>query len=136
MPTTRKVVATDKAPSAIGPYSQGIASCELVFTAGQIPVDPATGKIDAETVESQTHQALKNLRAVLQAGGSDLDNVLKVTVFMTDLGKFGEMNAVYGQYFNNEPPARSAVEVSALPLGAQVEIECVALRRVATTSPQ
>ena len=132
MPTTRKVVATKKAPSAIGPYSQGIASCELVFTAGQVPVDPETGKIDADTVEGQTHQALKNLRAVLEAGGSDLSHVLKVTVFMTDLGKFGEMNEVYGQYFTNEPPARSAVEVSALPLGAQVEIECIALRRIAT----
>ena len=123
----RKIIATDKAPGAVGPYSQGIAVDGLIFTAGQIPIDPATGKVEAETIEEQTRQSLMNIRAVLHAAGSGLDRVVKMTVFMTDLGKFQAMNAVYAEFFPADPPARSAVQVAALPLGVQIEMEAVAL---------
>ena len=127
MSEERTIVRTDKAPGAVGPYSQGIVTGQFVFTAGQVPIDPATGKVEAVTIEEQTHQALKNVRAVLEAAGSGLDRVVKVTVFMTDLGDFQKMNAVYAEYFPAQPPARSAVQVVALPLGVQVEMEAVAL---------
>jgi 2-iminobutanoate/2-iminopropanoate deaminase len=123
----RTVVKTDSAPAAVGPYSQAIHTGDLVFTAGQIPLDPETGSLVKGTIEEQTHQVLKNLRAVLEAAGSGLDRVVKMTVFMTDLGRFSEMNAVYASYFPTDPPARSAVQVAALPLGADIEMECVAL---------
>ena len=123
----RTIVATEKAPGAVGPYSLAVATGGLVFTAGQIPIDPATGKVDAETIEEQTSQVLKNIRAVLHAAGSGLDRVAKMTVFMTDLGDFQAMNAVYAQFFPADPPARSAVQVVALPLGVQIEMEAVAL---------
>jgi len=128
MPKTRNTISTNNAPAAIGPYSQGITFGDLVFTAGQIPVNPASGKIEVDSVAEQTGQALKNLLAVLEAGGSDLNHVLKVTVFMTDLGCFAEMNEVYGRFFTDAPPARSAFQVSALPLGSKVEIEAIAAR--------
>jgi 2-iminobutanoate/2-iminopropanoate deaminase len=123
----RKIIATDKAPGAVGPYSQGIAAGGFIFTAGQVPIDPATGKVEAETIEEQTRQSLMNIRAVLHAAGSGLDRVVKMTVFMTDLGQFQAMNAVYAEFFPADPPARSAVQVAALPLGVQIEIEAVAL---------
>ncbi len=123
---TRTVISTDAAPAAVGPYSQAIRLGDLVFTAGQVAIDPATGTIDAVTVEDQTEQVLRNLRAVLDAAGTGLDRIVKCTVFMTDLGQFGAMNAVYGRFFASDPPARSAVQVAALPLGALVEIEAVA----------
>ena len=129
MSERRKIVATDKAPGAVGPYSQAVRSGDFVFTAGQIPLDPETGDMVGEGIEEQTHRVLQNLRAVLEAGGSGLESVVKMTVFMTDLGLFGRMNAVYREYFPTKPPARSAVGVSALPLGAQIEMECVALVR-------
>ena len=129
LPKIRRVIATEAAPKAVGPYSQAIvaAGISLVFTAGQIPLDPATGKLVGGTIEDQTRQVLDNLRAVLEAAGSGLDRVVKVTVFMTDLSLFARMNAVYATAFPSDPPARSAVGVAALPLGAQVEMECVAL---------
>jgi 2-iminobutanoate/2-iminopropanoate deaminase len=129
LPKTRRVIATETAPKAVGPYSQAIvaAGVILVFTAGQIPLDPATGKLVEGTIEDQTRQVLANLRAVLEAAGSGLDRVVKVTVFMTDLSLFARMNAVYATAFPSDPPARSAVGVAALPLGAQVEMECVAI---------
>ena len=127
MSDNRTVIATDKAPGAVGPYSQGIATGKFVFTAGQIPINPATGKVEAETIEEQTDQVLKNVRAVLEAAGSGLDRIVKMTVFMTDLGDFQKMNGVYAEYFPGEPPARSAVQVVALPLGVQVEMEAVGL---------
>jgi len=129
MTTTRRVIATEAAPKAVGPYSQAIvaAGANLVFTAGQIPLDPATGKLVGGAIEDQTRQVLDNLRAVLEAAGSGLDRVVKVTVFMVDLSLFARMNAVYATAFPSDPPARSAVGVAALPLGAQVEMECVAL---------
>jgi 2-iminobutanoate/2-iminopropanoate deaminase len=127
MAIDRTVVATSNAPKAVGPYSQGICTGNLLFTAGQIPLDPETGKLVGTTIEEQTHQALKNLRAVVEAAGSSLRQVIKVTVFMTDLGQFQAMNAIYAEYFSSDPPARSAFQVSALPLGAEIELECVAL---------
>lgn len=127
MSTNRQRICTERAPKAVGPYSQGIRAGELVFTAGQIPINPANGTIEAVTIEDQTRQALENVRAVLEAAGSGLDRVVKTTVFMTDLKEFQAMNGVYATFFPNDPPARSAFQVVALPLGARVEIECVAL---------
>lgn len=123
----KTIVHTDNAPAAVGPYSQAVKIGELVYTAGQIPLDPATGKMVEGDVQVQTEQVLQNLQAVLKAAGSSLKNVVKTTVFLQDMGDFAAMNAVYGRYFDKKPPARSAVQVAALPLGAQVEIEAVAL---------
>ncbi len=123
----REVIATKSAPAAIGPYSQGIAASGLVFTAGQIGLDPATGKL-AEGVESQTRQVLANLRAILEAAGSGPDRVLKTTIFLADMADFARVNTIYGEAFGANPPARSTVQVAALPLGALVEIEAIALR--------
>jgi 2-iminobutanoate/2-iminopropanoate deaminase len=127
MDDAREVMHTDRAPAAVGPYSQAIRAGGLVFTAGQIALDPATGAMVDGGIEEQTRQALRNLQAVLEAAGSDLAGVLKTTVFLTDMGTFAAMNAVYGEFFPSSPPARSAVEVAALPKGALFEIECVAL---------
>ena len=120
-----KKVETKNAPAAIGPYSQAIVTNGLVCTSGQIPIDPATGSIDAEGIEAQTEQALKNLIAVLKASGSGPDAVVKTTCFLSDIGNFAAFNSVYEKYFTGKP-ARSCVEVSALPKGALVEIEAVA----------
>ena len=127
MKTEKKIIATENAPAAVGPYSQAIAAGELVFTAGQIPLDPESGQLVPGDIEAQTHRALQNLQALLQTASSSLAAVMKTTVFMTDLADFKRMNTVYAQYFVSEPPARSTVQVAALPLGAQIEIECVAL---------
>lgn len=123
-----KRIETDGAPAAIGPYSQGIAVGELLYTAGQIPLDPATMAMVGSDVVEQTEQVLSNLAAVLQAGGSGLDRVVKTTVFLADMGDFAAMNEVYARHFGDHRPARSAVEAAALPKGALVEIEAVALR--------
>ena len=120
------VIKTDKAPAAIGPYSQALKMQGLVFCSGQVPLDPQTGTIVGATVAEQTHQALLNLSQVLEAAGSSLNRVLKTTVFITDMGKFAELNEVYSQYFTECPPARSAIQVEALPKGALVEIEAIA----------
>ena len=127
MSTKRNVIATTEAPGAVGPYSQAIATDNFVFSAGQIPINPANGEIEAETIEDQTRQVLKNLEAVLLAAGSGLDRVVEMTVFMTDLSDFQAMNGVYAEFFPSSPPARSAVQVAALPLGVQIEMEAVAL---------
>jgi 2-iminobutanoate/2-iminopropanoate deaminase len=129
MSTKREIIATTEAPGAVGPYSQGIMTEGLVFTAGQIPINPATGKVEAESIEDQTRQVLRNVDAVLRAAGSGLHNVVKMTVFMTDLGDFKAMNGVYAEFFPSDPPARSAVQVVALPLGVQIEMEAIALAR-------
>lgn len=121
-------IATDRAPAAIGPYSQAIAAGPYVFCSGQIPLDPATGQVAAGGIEAQTRQVLENLRAVLEAAGSRLELVVKTTVFLADLGDFAAMNSVYAAYFPEKPPARSTVQVAALPRAAAVEIEAVALR--------
>lgn len=124
----REVVRTAEAPAAIGPYSQGVVvSGELVFTAGQIPIDPDTGEMVGSTVEEQTRRVLLNLKAVLEAAGSALERVVKTTVYLRDMNDFQAMNAVYSEFFGVDPPARSAVEVSRLPKDALVEIEAVAL---------
>ncbi len=127
MSQQRQIIATQEAPGAVGPYSQGISTGDLVFTAGQIPINPATGSIEAETIEDQTRQVLRNVDAVLRAAGSGLHRVIKITVFMTDLGDFQAMNGVYAEFFPAEPPARSAVQVVALPMGVQIEMEAIAL---------
>ena len=124
----RQIVNTDNAPAAIGPYSQGIvAGGTLVFTAGQLPMDPQSGKIVGKDVTEQTHRALQNVQAVLEAAGSSLEKAVKLTVFLQDINDFAAMNEVYTQYFKDSPPARSAVEVAQVPKGALVEIEAVAL---------
>ena len=127
--TTHKktIITTDKAPKAIGPYSAGVSTGHLVFTAGQLGIDPASGKMVEGGIQAQTRQALINLKAVLEAAGSGLEGVIKTTVFLKDIGEFKLMNDVYGTYFTKEFPARSAIQVAALPLGAAVEIEAVAL---------
>jgi 2-iminobutanoate/2-iminopropanoate deaminase len=123
----RKIVKTDKAPAAVGPYSQGVKIGSFVFTAGQVAIDPAAGKIVAQDIDGQTHQVMSNLKAILRKAGSDLDKVVKTTVFLQSMDDFAAMNAVYGGYFGDKPPARSTVEVVKLPLGALVEIEAIAL---------
>ena len=125
---SRKIIATDQAPGAIGPYSQAIDSDGLVFTAGQIPLDPQTMDLVGETAPEQARQALRNARAVLQAAGASLADVVKVTVFVRDMGQFAAINEVYQEFFREAPPARSVVEVSGLPRGALVEVEMVARR--------
>jgi len=134
----RTVISTDQAPSAVGPYSQAIIAGEFVFTAGQIPMDPATGRLLEGDIQEQTRQVLSNVKAVLQAAGTSLDKVVKVTVFLqdmgdfkamneVDMGDFKAMNEVYAEFFVREPPARSAIQAAALPLGVGVEIEAIAL---------
>ena len=120
-------IKTEKAPAAIGPYSQGILSGSLLFTSGQIPLDPAAGSLVSGGIQSETKQVLENLKAVLEAGGAGLKDVVKTTVYMADLSEFAQMNEVYGIYFPGEPPARSTVGVASLPRGARVEIEAVAV---------
>jgi 2-iminobutanoate/2-iminopropanoate deaminase len=123
----KKVVQTDKAPKAIGPYSQAIRTDFAIFTAGQVGFDPATGELVSNLVEEQTRQALKNMQNVLEAADSSLANVVKTTVFLKNMSDFAKMNGVYAEFFVDMPPARSTVEVAALPKGALVEIEAVAL---------
>jgi len=127
-PPVREVIATNKAPAAMGPYSQGIRAGDLVFTAGQLGIGPSTGKLVNGDVEAQARQALTNLQAVLEAAGSSLERAVKVTVFLQDINDFKAVNAIYAQFFTQDPPARSAVQVAALPLGGLVEIEAIALR--------
>jgi 2-iminobutanoate/2-iminopropanoate deaminase len=122
----KRVIATDKAPKAIGPYSQAIVWNGMAFLSGQIPLDPATGQIVEGDVAGQTERVIENLKAVLEAAGSSLDKVLKTTVFLKDMGDFPKMNEVYARYFALEPPARATVEAARLPRDVRVEIECVA----------
>jgi 2-iminobutanoate/2-iminopropanoate deaminase len=123
----REVIATDQAPQAIGPYSQAIRAEGLIFTSGQVAIDPATQQVIAGDVSAQTDRALKNLAAILQASGSSLEKVLRCTVFLKNMGEFAAMNEVYGRYFKQSPPARSTVEVARLPKDVLVEIDVIAL---------
>lgn len=122
----KQVISTEEAPKAIGPYSAGIKLGNMIYTAGQLGIDPATGDIVMGGIEAQTRQVLLNLQAVLKAAGSSLDRVVKTTVFMQNMNEFSLMNAVYAEFFKEQPPARSTVQVAALPKGAAVEIEAVA----------
>jgi 2-iminobutanoate/2-iminopropanoate deaminase len=123
----KKVVATDKAPKAIGPYSQAIVYGGLAYLSGQIPLDPATGQLVEGDIAAQTTRVLENLKAVLEACGSGLDRVLKTTVYIKDMGEFAKMNEVYGKYFSENPPARSTVEAARLPRDVRVEIDAIAI---------
>jgi len=125
-----KSIQTDQAPAPVGPYSQAIAHCGLLFLSGQIPLDPQTGELVPGEIEAQTQQVLDNMRAVLAAADLTPDDVVKTTIFLTDLALFPRVNEVYGKFFTSEPqPARSTVEVSKLPLGVSVEIEAIARLR-------
>ncbi len=128
MSLKREIVSTPKAPTAIGPYSQAVQVGDLIYTAGQIPLVPETGKLVEGGIEEQTRQVMQNLSNILEAAGSSLAQVVKTTIFVTNLGDFAAINKVYGSFFADNPPARSTVQVAALPLGANVEIEAVAIK--------
>lgn len=121
-----QAVRTDGAPAPVGPYSQAITAGDFVFCSGQIPLDPNTNDLVAGDIAQQTHRIMENLNTVLQAAGSSLGKVVKTTIFLVDLGDFARVNEVYGSFFAENPPARSTVQVCALPKGARVEIECIA----------
>lgn len=127
--TERTPISTKNAPAAIGPYNQAIAAGDLIFCSGQVALDPATGELGPDDVQGQARRALENLSAVLQAAGSSLADVVKTTVFLVDMADYAKVNEVYGEYFSDVPPARSAVAVAALPRGARVEVEAIAVRR-------
>lgn len=122
-------IETSEAPAAIGPYSQAIKANGFLFVSGQIPIDPKTGQIDVVDVVQQTRQVMNNISAILNAEGLSFNEVVKTTIFMTDLSEFTQVNDIYGSYFKSDPPARSTVQVAALPKGAKVEIEVVASLR-------
>ncbi|MBN2231059.1 MAG: RidA family protein [Candidatus Thorarchaeota archaeon] len=124
---TREVIATDKAPKAIGPYSQGIKANGFVFCSGQLPANPDTGELVTGSITEQTRQSLANVKGVIEAAGSSMDKVVKVTVFLKDMNTFAEMNAEYAKWFTDNPPARAAVEVARLPKDVGVEIEAIAV---------
>ena len=126
---SNQVIATDEAPKAIGPYSQAIASGDLVFTSGQIPLDPETQEMVKGDIRAQAERVMENLRGVLEAAGVSFAQVVKTTIFLADLADFAVVNEVYGKRFAGSPPARSTVQVAALPKGARVEIEMTAVRR-------
>ncbi|GAB1471920.1 RidA family protein [Chloroflexota bacterium] len=123
----KRIIYTDKAPKAIGPYSQAISIGTMVYTAGQIGLDPATMELVSGGVEEQTRQVLANLKNILNSAGTNIGNVIKTTVFLQDMGDFSKMNAIYAEAFNENPPARTTVAAAGLPKGALVEIECVAI---------
>ncbi|HMG74364.1 MAG TPA: RidA family protein [Pyrinomonadaceae bacterium] len=127
MPAVKDTVATDRAPGAIGPYSQAVRAGDLVFASGQIPIDPATGEFVAGGVAEQTEQVLRNLTAVFEAAGVGMNQVVKTTVFLADMDDFTAMNEVYGRFFSAEPPARATVQAARLPRDARVEIEAIAV---------
>ena len=124
----RTIIATPGAPGAIGPYSQGVVTPQgFVYTAGQIPIDPATGELVGGDIQTQTRRAMENVKAILEAGGATIGSVVKTTVYLKDMSEFGAMNEVYAEYFRASPPARSTVEVARLPRDVRIEIEAVGL---------
>jgi 2-iminobutanoate/2-iminopropanoate deaminase len=123
----KKIISTSEAPAAIGPYSQAVRSGNFLFCSGQIPLDPKSGQIVSGDIATQTRRVLDNIGAVLKAEGLTFENIVKTTIFLTDLGDFQTVNETYGSYFKQQPPARSTVQVSALPKGAKVEIEVIAV---------
>ncbi len=122
---SKTIIATDKAPAAIGPYSQAVSTGQLLFTSGQLPIDPKTGEIPEGSIEDRAHLVFQNLTAIAEKAGVSLDKVVKTTVFLTDINDFQAVNQVYGQYFKEPFPARSAFQVAALPLGADIEVEAI-----------
>ena len=122
---TKKIIDTPNAPAAIGPYSQAVVTGDLLFTSGALPIDPATGKMVEGEIADRAHQVFKNLTAIAEEAGTSLDNAVKVTVYLADIADFAAVNAVYGEYFNKPFPARSAFQVAALPLGADIEVEAI-----------
>jgi 2-iminobutanoate/2-iminopropanoate deaminase len=127
MTSVKEIIATDKAPRAIGPYSQAVRAGNLVFASGQIPIDPATGEFVAGGIAEQTEQVLKNLTEVFAAAGAQMDQIVKTTVFLVDMNDFSAMNEVYGKFFGDAPPARATVQAARLPRDAKVEIEAIAV---------
>jgi 2-iminobutanoate/2-iminopropanoate deaminase len=123
----KEIVTSQKGPKAIGPYSIGVKACKFVYTAGQIGIEPGSGELVSGGLEAETHQVLRNLKTILEAGGSDLNHVIKTTIFLQNIADFAKMNAIYAEYFTSDPPARSTIQVAALPKGAVIEIEAVAL---------
>lgn len=123
----KEIISTSKAPSAIGPYSQGVKVGNLVFISGQIPIDPITGNTVEGGIKEQTRRVIENIKAILESIGGNLSNVVKTTVFMVDLSEFSAMNEVYKEYFSEKPPARSTVQVAALPRNVKIEIEAIAI---------
>jgi 2-iminobutanoate/2-iminopropanoate deaminase len=121
----KKILFTESAPAAIGPYSQGVVAGKMLFVSGQIPIDPETGELVKGGIEEKTHQVIRNIRAIAEAAGSDLGRTLKTTVFLENMDDFAAMNRVYAKYFAGKPPARSAIQVLALPKGADIEIEAI-----------
>lgn len=124
---SKSIILTTDAPAPIGPYSQAIKSGNMLFCSGQVSLDPKTGEMKNASIEEETRQALTNLSAVVTSGGAKLSDVVKTTIFLTDLGNFATVNAIYDEFFGTSKPARSTVQVSALPKGANVEIECIAI---------
>jgi len=124
----RQIISTEQAPAAIGPYSQGVvAGGQFIFTAGQIPINPKTGELVQGDIQTQTRQVLENIKAVLKASNAGLEDAVKTTVFLSDMNDFAAMNEIYAEYFPQNPPARSAVQVARLPKDVKIEIECVAV---------
>ena len=127
MSVKREIISTQHAPGAVGPYSQAVRVGDFIYTAGQIPLNPETGKLVEGGIEAQTHQVMQNLSHILEAAGSRLDHVVKTTIFVINLSDFAKINEVYGSFFAGDPPARSTVQVVGLPLGAHIEIEMIAI---------
>jgi 2-iminobutanoate/2-iminopropanoate deaminase len=125
----KKVIQTDKAPKAIGPYSQAIQAGNMIFLSGQIPIDPKTGELTGGDIRQQTQQVLENIKGLLESQGLGMEDVIKVTIFLKDMGNFNQVNEVYAAYFSSSPPARSTVEVAKLPRNVEIEIEAIALTR-------
>ncbi|KAI4453325.1 2-iminobutanoate/2-iminopropanoate deaminase rida [Holotrichia oblita] len=122
----KKIISTEKAPAAIGPYSQGVKISNLVYTSGQLPINMANGELELNDIKAAAKYCLQNISAILEAAGTSMDNVIKATVFLTDLGDFNAVNEVYGEFFKENPPSRSCIQVAALPKGVHVEIEAIA----------
>jgi 2-iminobutanoate/2-iminopropanoate deaminase len=129
MSLNREIITSDQAPAAVGPYSQAVRVGDLIYTAGQIPLLPETGQIVDGDIEAQTRQVMQNLSHLLDSAGSGLAHIVKTTIFVTNLADFPTINQVYSEFFAADPPARSTVQVAALPLGARIEIEAVAVRK-------
>ncbi len=124
---SKKQIATSQAPAALGPYSQGISVGNLIFISGQLPIDTTTGALLEGSIGDQTALVMQHIKAIAEQAGASLENIVKTTIFLTDLNNFQEVNTVYGSFFNEAPPARATIQVAALPLGASVEIEAVAV---------